>query len=374
MFKRATSVLGEDLTKMKRLGFAVAVSALLAATFVTPVGATNPPYTIIASGFHSPRGLAFGPGDRLYVGQAGLGAGNGLGFGMTSSIGVIRHPGSASPAVGTVVGGLPSLGDAEGTVGLDGVSVMGNGNIYGIEALSNANTGIPGAPLGRLIKVTPSGQTKIVADVGAFDYAWSQAHLSLAPRDFPDTNPYGVVAAAGRTFVLDAGTNTLDEVEANGSLHILAFFPNNRIADATPTCAAFGPDGALYVGTLALVDSFVLGPSAIVYRVDLKATNPASLAVVTSVATPWATGLWPMNGCAFGPDGSFYASELFTSMAGGHPSAGDVVRIPWGQPTTHHSMTGGTLTFPGGVAVAADGAVYVANMSVSSDGEVVRLH
>ena len=35
--------------------------------------------TTVATGLNNPRSVAFGPGDILYVGEAGLGAGNGLG-------------------------------------------------------------------------------------------------------------------------------------------------------------------------------------------------------------------------------------------------------------------------------------------------------
>jgi hypothetical protein len=74
--------------------------------------------------------------------------------------------------------------------------------------------------------------------------------------------------------------------------------------------------GRRCIGTLALVDSFVFGPSAKVYRVDLTKADPNNLATVLNIATEWATGIWPINGCAFGPDGTFYASELFTNPAG----------------------------------------------------------
>jgi hypothetical protein len=112
------------------------------------------------------------------------------------------------------------------------------------------------------------------------------------------------------------------------------------------------------IGTLALVDSIVFGPSAKVFRVDPSQTDRSNLNTVLSVATEWATGLWPINGCAFGPDGSFYVSELINSS---DFSGGDVVKIPFATPNVHTSLTNNTLLFPAGVAVGPDGNVYVSN-------------
>ena len=364
---------------MKRFGAAVTAASLLVVLAATPAAATPPPYEQVATGLHSPRGLAFGPGGVLYVAEAGLAAGNptdGIvpGVGMTGSITEIRDPGT-HPSQRYLATGLLSVGDAEGTVGIDGISTLGNGGIYGIMALSSPGTGIPDG-VGRLIKVSQGGEVRTVADVGGFNYAWSAAHADLSPRDFPDANPYAVLALPSRLYVADAGTNTLDEVTQSGTVRTLAFFPDNALADSTPTCVTQGPDGALYIGTLALTDSIVSGPSAKVYRVDLSQATGSESSVL-GVATVWADGLWPMNGCAFGPGGTFYATELFTGVTmtpdGPVPAGGDVVKIPFAHPDQHVSLTGGTLPFPGGVAVAADGTVYAAAAATSADGFVVRL-
>lgn len=150
--------------------------------------------------------------------------------------------------------------------------------------LSNTATGFP-SRLGHLLKVSQGGKIRNVSNVGDFDYAWTQQHFDLAPRDFPDSNPYGVLALSDNLYVANAASNTLDLVHPNGTEEILAFFPNNTIADATPTCVAQGPDGALYIGTLALVDSLTLGPSAKVYRVDPSLADPNNLGTVLSLAT-----------------------------------------------------------------------------------------
>ena len=323
-------------------------------------------YTVIASGLDSPRGLTFGPGGQLYVAQAGSG-------GSSGKISQIANPSAANPAIRDIVTGLISAVHTEGeATGVDGISALGNGNIFAIMALSNEALGFP-SPLGRLLQVSQGGQIRDVANVGDFDYDWSKAHPNLAPHDFPDANPYAVLALPGQIYVADAASNTLNLIGPNGSDQILAYFPNNVLADATPTCITQGPDGALYIGTLALVDSIVFGPSAKVYRVDPKEADPTRLLTVLNIATVWADGLGPINGCAFGPDGSFYASEFFTSPAFAN---GDVVKIPFDNPSQHISLTAGKMLFPAGVAVGPDGSVFVSNGSAELPpglGQVVRL-
>lgn len=327
------------------------------------------PYTVVATGLANPRGLAFGPGNRLYVAAAGTGN-------HDSKILEIRNPGSATPQIRDVLTGQLSIGPtAEGDIlGLSGLSVQGNGGIYAIVGESPQGVNLPKA--GQLLKVTPAGVSQVVTNVGSVDYAWSADHQGLAPHDFPDSNPYGVLAVPGRVYVADAGTNTLDEVLPDGKISILAYFPNNAIADATPTCIAKGPDGALYVGTLALVDSALTGPSAKVYRVDPRAVDPTNLSTVLSVATVWAEGLEPINGCAFGPNGDLYVSTLLVDF---NTPMGDVVKIPFSNPSQHTSLTNHSFLLGGGLAVGDDGSVYVASFTTGTAaggpalGQVLKL-
>ncbi len=341
-------------------------AVLLTTALLASAAYAEDAYTVVASGLQSPRGLAAAPGGRLYVAQAGSG-------GTSGKITEIRNYWTSSPATRDVVTGLVSIGGDGEFVGVDGISTDSNGNIHAIMAESNSGVPELGASrLGYLLKLNTAGTVREVANVGDANYAWTADHVPLAPNDFPDSNPYGVLVEPGKTYVTDAGANTLNVVRPDGTNQILAYFPNNAIRDSTPTCVAKGPDGALYVGTLALVDSIVLGPSAIVYRVDPAATDPNDLATILSVAKPWATGLWPINGCAFGPDGTFYASQLITNTGFG---GGDVVKIPFANPASHTTLANDSLVFPAGVAVGKDGAVYVANGSAYvPNGEVVRLN
>lgn len=340
------------------------VSALSRIAASKPVPASPSAYTIIASGLHNPRGLAFGPGDRLYVAEAGLGGDN------SSTIDEIRNPQSSQVTLEIIASGFPSFNTPEGDViGVSGLSAHGNGGIYAVTGESTEATGI--ANLGKLFKVTPSGRRKIVADVGKVGYDFTGANPQLDPGgQYPDANPYGVLALPGRVYVVDAGANTLNEVFPNGTVKILAYFENNITADSTPTCVAQGPDGALYVGTLSLVDSIVFGPSAKIYRIDPR-TLPADGSVpIIGQANEWATGLGPVNDCEFGPDGSLYLTELIT---GPGFSGGDVVKIPFNNPAIHISLTGQTLPIPGGLAIARDGTVYAVGLTVAPNGFVARL-
>jgi len=319
---------------------------------------------VVVEGLHSPRGLSLGPGDILYVAQAGDANTEG-------SIIAIRNSMSEHATYRTVIDGLATIGDEGEFIGVDGISVIGRGNNAAIIAIFGLAPQITGDErFGGLVRISPDGTSHTLANVGHFDFLWTTANPD--PHEpLPDANPYGVLAIPGHIYVADAGANTLDEVLADGSVRVLAYFPDEIIRDAIPTCVAKGPDGYLYVGTLALVDSFVIAPSAKVWRLDpsqANLTNPAS-----SPKTLWASGLYPINGCTFGPDGNFYASQLFTDNFFTDPH-GDVVKIPFSSPETHIFLTNGALSYAGGVAVAPNGDVFVADGTFGvPNGRIVRI-
>jgi hypothetical protein len=357
--------------------------------------------TPVATGLNNPRGLAFGPGGVLYVGEAGLGAGNGaggvgLGVGFTGSVGEIRDLSSPHPTFTRIITSLASSADAGGVVGPDGVSPLGNGNISIIMAESTSATRAnhPNAPpalleqFGRLLQASQSGHWKAVADVGDFDYTWAgqNANQPWAPKgQFPDANPYAVLSLPGHQFVADAGSNTIDEVTENGSVRIIAFVPNPLlpfgpggalvpVSDSVPTCVAQGPDGFLYVGTLAFGANLATGKAqSKIYRI-----NPNSTSIFLTDADVWAAGFHPITGCGFGLD-AFYVTEFFTA---GFGTPGDVIRVAFnsdGSAGARTPMGVGALIAPNGFAAGPDGSIYVSNFSVFPGvnagpvGQVVRV-
>ncbi len=373
-----------------------------------------PQLTPVATGLNNPRGLAFGEEGTLFVAEAGLGAGDGLGgfgdgVGLTGSITEIKRLHSAHPKARRVVTGLVSLGTSERgpeVVGADGISLQGEGNLFVIMAESTAGVlaedpGLdPGlaSQFGQLLRLSPNGKRKNVADVGAVNYAWTAANAGQpwAPPEFPDSNPYAVLAVHGRQYVVDAGANTLSEVRPDGTVNIIAFFPNPLfpavpggpgvipIADAVPTCVAQGPDGYLYVGTLAFGANFArfggapfwasLPKQSKIYRV-----NPKSSKFFVTEADVWADNLNPITGCGFSR-GALYVTEFLTQESG--YTTGDVVRIATkrnGQAGNRTALGVGALNAPNGFAADEDGDIYVSNNSTSAGvgpvtGEVVRVN
>jgi hypothetical protein len=345
--------------------------------------------TPVITGLSSPRGLAFDGLGSLYVAQAGA-------WSPTP----VTHTGSVTKyAAGTLAPvwstGFTTLSSAEHgpeVLGVGGISALGKGCMKGsngqrngcqVQVITNESTdglaakGLPGVTTaGHLYRLDgATGTASSLADVGDEQYAWTSARTNLAPNDFPDSNPYGVLVTRVpgsdtiRTFVLDAGANTVSEVMRDGTTRVIAYIPNDPVADATPTCAAMGPDGMLYVGTLDFVfNLFVAGPGhSHVWRVDPNASYPTA-------PTVWASGLTTVTACTFDNAGNFWAAEMFHPNTAAAP--GDVVRIPFADPTSQTRFGGGSLPLPGGIAQGPDGAMYITIGSAdpaAGHGAVVRL-
>jgi hypothetical protein len=338
---------------------------------VTSASASTPHATVttVVSGLDNPRDLAFGSDGKLYVAEAGHGGSANcftdpeLGtscVGFTSKISRINVP---QHKVTRIARGFVSIASPDGSAatGVDGISIRGDDHIFGIitgSALSVPPGVLPASvtvrakrQLGRLVSVTPGHSREVVGDVGDRDFIWSGHHKNLVPGQFPDANPYGVLAVRGGEWVVDAGSNTLDWVGSDGRVHVVKFFPNPPSSDAVPTCVDRGRDGALYIGELTGGGN-VPGAS-VVWRFDPESGK----------LTKWATGLTAVTGCGFGRHGKFYATEFSTlGLDNAAPGTGAVVQVP-AHSTSPVTIVGG-LNFPGGFAAGRHGALYVSNWSI----------
>jgi hypothetical protein len=362
-----------------------------------PSGAVPLTITTVISGLNTPRGVAFDGQGSLYVsesGQAGAGP-----AGLTHTGRVSKFPrGSTSPAWQTSFESLYLTVDPSAppdVLGPEGISAVGNGcmkNSGGqrngcqvLMIMSESHDGVAAESggtiqtqqIGHMYRL--DGATGTVTDrsnVGDQQYTWTGDHASLFPDDFPDSNPYGVLVTKGlgggvRTFVADAGANTINEIMGDGTTRVIAYIPNETkvpFRDATPTCIAEGPDGMLYVATLNFVANlFVYGSGqSNVWRVNPNANFP-------TVPTLWASGLTTATACTFDRADNFWAAEMF-QPTGGAP--GDVVRIPFNNPGQVERIGGGSLPLPGGIAQGPDGAMYVSVNSsspVPNSGAIVKV-
>ena len=384
---------------------AVAITALAAAT--TPAAAQSPGqsggapqlpplpegWTQVTAGLNGPRGLTVTGDGAIYVAESGSGGDAGcivqpeLGhmcFGPSGAISKIEG------GVATrVVEGLPSgITDTGETLGPSGVALASDGTIWitvggpGVGAADLRATITGGEGIGQLYKAGADGMATSVADLAAWEVA-NNPDKDQPDNATPDSNINGLaITKDGAILVADSGGNDLLSVASDGTISFVAGFlvepyplPPQMIPspapgasvdpnaappmvnmDPVPTSVAIGLDGAYYVGELTGFP-FPKGEAS-VFKV-VPGADP----------TVYADGFTNIIGVAFAPDGTLYVAEIshegLASGAEGLPMGG-LWKVPAGGGTPE--LITDALPMPGGVAVGADGTVYVSTCAVCQGG------
>ena len=326
--------------------------------------------SVVMSGLDSPRGMAWGPEGGLYVVEAGTSSITGPCATVTRGPNCYSGTGAVTRlwkgVQERVASGLPSHYNANAfdIVGPQDISFLGRGNArvtigWGGNPAARAELGELGEAFGSVIQLSPSGGWKIVADIAGFEGANNPAGGPF------DSNPYGLLMEAGRTFVADAGGNSLVEVKNNGTVSLVATFapiplpsgpwPPIPFAEPVPTEVLRAPDGSFDVSLLSGFP-FVPGAASVMRVVAGQAPSikEGGFAMITDIDR--------------GPDGSLYVLQYASAPILNGP--GKLIRIA---PNGARTVITDELLHPTSVLAGPDGSVYVTTKgNVEAVGEVLR--
>jgi hypothetical protein len=352
--------------------YATALALGIGALSAAPAAA-HPSDSIVMSGLDNPRGLTFAPeGDddadddgqsALYVAEAGNGG--------TLRCTVIRGTVCVGLTGGVsrywrgeqkrIVSGLPSYAPfappSAGAVGPSDVSFAGGRGyvVIGLAANPDARAGL-GENFGWIARFRENGRVSYEVDLSDYE---KRANPDAGPVE---SNPYGLLAGAGRHVVVDAAGNTVLGVTPSGSVFTGAVLPSRaqgRSTDSVPTSVAVGPDDALYVGELTGAP-FAPG-LATVWRV-LPGRPPEA----------FCEGFSYIIDLDFDRDGNLYVLEHASGPNG--PFARTPGRLLRVGPDCRKTEIRTGLPAPSSVAIGPDGDAYVSINSTSpATGAVLRI-
>jgi DNA-binding beta-propeller fold protein YncE len=359
--------------EMFRWPIALALLGILALAIV-PVAAAGAGTSVqaIASGLDNPRGLAIGPDGALYVAEAGRGNpgcpegdrfDGPFGPACIGATGAVTRIVDGEPE--RIVTGLSSWASPEGrqAFGPHDIAFQGQDGAYVVVGFCPPSPVAEGC--GRLLHLAANGEWSEVASI----WDWELAN-NVDEAHEGESNTYAVLPLAGETIVADAAGNTLLRVGPDGDISLLALFPSRSVdqggeqmqMDAVPTSVAVGPDGAFYVSELTGAPFPVGG--ARIYRVE-RGEDPYAEREI------YADGFTNVIDIAFDDAGNLYVLEI---AANGIPAGPDGALIRLAPDGSRETILDEGLVSPAGVAVGADGTIYVTNHGEDPDqGEVLSI-
>jgi hypothetical protein len=361
------------LTSRVRLAFATALSVAVILA-IAPLIAQTPSLLVVATGLDNPRGLTIGPDGALYVAEAGRGGTSPLclpavepPFPLTRCLG---PTGAITRVSGLlvqqrVVTNLPSVAGPTGAQAQGPNDVdFGFGSMWitlglGGDPASRVNFEASGVRMGWLARASMNGDWSYQLDLARFETTANPDGRQV------DSNPFKLLIQSNRALFVDAGGNSVNQIGPNLGITNLAVLPlvntpTGGTTDPVTTSVAAAPDGQLYIGQLT---GFPFTPgAAAVWRVAANGGTPVQV----------ATGFTMIIDLAIDTDGTAYVLEHDIDGLLGPSRDGRLTRLTASGTRTVIASAG--LTWPGGVAIGPDRALYVTrNASLPAVGDVVRI-
>lgn len=361
------------------VALAASVGIGLGAIGLAPAsGASSDGPVTVASGLNNPRQLAVGPGQRLYVAEAGTNDSCSPIAGVDEAIQFCGLAGSVTQVRGAtqerVVTGLPTLTFNGELMGASDVDVRGNSIavlVGGMAIGASARDGLGGdferfgtLQTGRLGQAAITGaDLDVAADLNAYEVASNPDGNTP-----PDSNAVGFAALDSKNWaVTDAGGNYLREVGKRGESTIAVFpdgaavpnpfGPGEISPQAVPTDVVVGPDGAYYVSQLTGFPFPTDGST--IWRVTRDGQ-----------VSEYATGLTTVTSLAWQGD-TLYAVQYDDANFLDGQFIGSLRQVTPGG--SEHEAVASHLSAPYGVAIRGKSAYVTTGATSSGDGAVVRV-